>query len=123
MNTDSTYMAISGEFDEIIRQELQEEYDYGGKAEFLSTSKYHGRMLEFFKAEFQGKRMVALVSKSYYTDSAGIWPNTKNDKLHPKISCKGMSKTSCLGRDIQRHLTEVPIQKQILDLGSMNKES
>ena len=40
VDTDSMYMAISGE---IIKLQLQEEYDHGGKAEFLSMSKYHHR--------------------------------------------------------------------------------
>ena len=43
MDTDLMYMAISGEFDEIIKPELREEYDHGGKVKFLSMSKYHDR--------------------------------------------------------------------------------
>ena len=53
INTDSMYMVISGEFDEIVKLELQEEYDHGGKAELLLT--YHDRTPGLFKAKFQGK--------------------------------------------------------------------
>ena len=69
MDTDSMHMTISGSsIDEIIRPELREEYDNGGKAEFLSTSKYHDRTPGLFKAEFQGTRMIALTRKCYYTE-------------------------------------------------------
>ena len=47
------YMAISGNsLDKIIRPELREENDSGGKAEFLLTSKYQDRTPGLFKAEF-----------------------------------------------------------------------
>ena len=49
-------------------QELREEYDNGGKAEFLSTSKYRDRTPGLFKADFQGTRMIALTSKCYYAE-------------------------------------------------------
>ena len=39
--------------DGIVRSELREEYDNVGKAEFLSTSKYHDRTPGLFKADFQ----------------------------------------------------------------------
>ena len=35
MNTDSMYMAISDEFDEIARPELREEYDNKEKSQIL----------------------------------------------------------------------------------------
>ena len=65
MDTDSMYMAISGEFDEIVKPELREEYDNERKAKFLSASKYHDRTPGLFETEFQGKRMIALTSKCY----------------------------------------------------------
>ena len=84
MDTDSMYMALlSKSTDNIIRPELREEYDNGGKAEFLSTSKYHDRTPGLFKAEFQGTRMIALTSKCYYAE---------DEKMKSKISCKGVSK-------------------------------
>ena len=46
MDMDSMYMAISGtSIHEIVKLELQKEYDNGGKAEFLLTSKYLDRTL------------------------------------------------------------------------------
>ena len=69
MDTDSMYMAISGDFDEIVKPELRSQYNHGGKAKFLSTSKYHDRTLGLFKAEFQGTRMIALTSKCYHVDN------------------------------------------------------
>ena len=84
MDTDSLYMAISGNLiDDIERPQLQEEYNNEGKAKFLSTSKYHDRTPGLFKAEFQGTRMIALMSKCYYAEYV---------KLKPKFSCKGVSK-------------------------------
>ena len=64
MDSDSMYMALSSKsIDDIVRPELREEYDNGGKAEFLSTSKYHDRTPGLFKVEFQGTRMIALMRK------------------------------------------------------------
>ena len=64
MDTNSMYMAISGNLiDEIIRLKLQEEYDNGGKAEFLLALKSQNRTPGLFKAEFQGTRMIALMSE------------------------------------------------------------
>ena len=66
MDTDSMCMAFSSKpIDDIITPELREEYDNGDKAEFLSTSKYHDRTLGLFKTEFQGTRMITLMSKCY----------------------------------------------------------
>ena len=59
-DTDSMFLAILGEFDEVIKPELREEYDNEGKTMLLLTSKYHDRTPRLFKAEFQGKRMIAL---------------------------------------------------------------
>ena len=84
MDTVSVYMTILGKsISEIVRLELREEYDNGGKTKFLSTSKYHDSTPGLFKAEFQGTRMIALTSKCYYANDG---------ELHPKISCKGVSK-------------------------------
>ena len=77
-------MAISGsEIDESVKQELRERYHNGGKADFLSTSKYYDRTLGLFKVEFQGTRMIALTSKCYCAEDA---------KLKLKFSCKDVSK-------------------------------
>ena len=64
MDTDSLYMAWSGEnIGDSVKSELREEYHNGGKAKFLSTSKYHDRASGLFKQEFQGTRMTALKSQ------------------------------------------------------------
>ena len=92
MDADSMYMAISGTFNKIVRWELRSQHevraaDNGGKAEFLSTSKYHDRTLGLFKAEFQSTRMIALTSKCYYAED-----NKSRSFAKPKISCKGVMK-------------------------------
>ena len=84
METDSLYISISDmSISRIIRPELYEEYDNGIKDEFLSTLKYHDRTLGLFKAEFQGTRMIAFMSKCYYAEDA---------KSRTKFSCKDVSK-------------------------------
>ena len=84
MDPSSLYIAILGTLiDEIIKLELREEYDNGGKAEFLLTSKYYNRTPGLFKAGLQGTRMIALMSKYYYARDA---------KSRSKFSCKGISK-------------------------------
>ena len=84
MDTDSLYMALSnGNLDEIIKPKLQDEYFQNGKAEFLSTSKFHDRTPGLFKDEFKGTRMIALTSKCYYAEDTA---------MKTKFSCKGVSK-------------------------------
>ena len=84
MDTDSMYIALSNEnFDKIIKPELQNEYFSGGKAKFLSTSKYHDKTPGLFKLEFKGTRMIALAPKCYYAEDP--------DGL-TKFSCKGTSR-------------------------------
>ena len=85
MDIDSMSIAILGEFDEIVRPELRFQYNNGGRTKFISTSKYQDRMPGLFKAEFQGTRMIALMSKCYYTE------DTKSTSF-AKISCKGVRK-------------------------------
>ena len=93
MDTDSFYMALSAEdFDEIIKPEMKEFYfgdgaQLGSEAEkknWLVTDEYSKRVPGLFKAEFQGKRMIALTSKCYYADSGGEGVK--------KFSCKGVSR-------------------------------
>ena len=85
MDTDSLYMALSGSsIDELVKPELREQYHSYGKAEFLSTSKYHDRTPGLFKEEFRGTRMIALTSKCYYAED--------QETLKGKFSCKGVNK-------------------------------
>ena len=84
MDTGSLYMALSGSStDELVRPELREQY-HCGKAEYLSTSRYHDRTPGLFKKEFQGTRMIALTSKCYYAED--------QETLKRKFSCKGVNK-------------------------------
>ena len=94
MDTDSFYMALSAnDFDEIIKPEMKELYfgdgaQLGSEAEkknWLVTDEYSKRVPGLFKAEFQGKRMIALTSKCYFADSGG-------DEGIKKFSCKGVSR-------------------------------
>ena len=85
MDTDSFYMALSAEdFDEIIKPEMKELYKEE-KKNWLVTDEYSKRVPGLFKAEFQGKRMIALTSKCYFADSGG-------DEGIKKFSCKGVSR-------------------------------
>ena len=85
MDTDSFYMALSAnDFDEIIKSEMKELYKEE-KKNWLVTDEYSKRVPGLFKAEFQGKRMIALTSKCYFADSGG-------DDGVKKFSCKGVSR-------------------------------
>ena len=107
MDTDSLYIAILGtSINEIVRPELREEYNNGRKVEFLSTSKYHDRTPGLFQDEFHNTRMIALMSKCYYTEDV---------KSRSKFSCKGISisQSPCLGRDILKLSVEASTWPQI----------
>ena len=84
MDTDSFYMALSAnDFDDIIKPEMKELYKEE-KKNWLVTDEYSKRVPGLFKAEFQGKRMIALTSKCYYADSG------RDEGV--KFSCKGVSR-------------------------------
>ena len=77
-------MALSAnDFDEIIKPEMKELYKEE-KKNWLVTDEYSKRVPGLFKAEFQGKRMIALTSKCYFADSGGEGVK--------KFSCKGVSR-------------------------------
>ena len=85
MDTDSFYMALSAnDFDEIIKPEMKELYKEE-KKNCLVTDEYSKRVPGLFKAEFQGKRMIALTSKCYFADNG-------KDEGVKKFSCKGVSR-------------------------------
>ena len=85
MDTDSLYMALSAnDFDEIIKPEMKELYKEE-KKNWLVTDEYSKRVPGLFKAEFQGKRMIALTSKCYFADNG-------KDEGVKKFSCKGVSR-------------------------------
>ena len=86
MDTDSFYMALStNDFDDIIKPEMKELYSEAEKKNWLVTDEYSKRVPGLFKAEFQGKRMIALTSKCYFADSG-------KDEGVKKFSCKGVSR-------------------------------
>ena len=99
MDTDSFYMALSAnDFDEIIKPEMKELYKEE-KKNWLVTDEYSKRVPGLFKAEFQGKRMIALTSKCYYADSGGDRESGEaagaklgGDEGIKKFSCKGVSR-------------------------------
>ena len=93
MDTDSFYMALSGnDFDEIIKPEMKELYKEE-KKNWLVTDEYSKRVPGLFKAEFQGKRMIALTSKCYFADSGGgAGAKLGGDEGIKKFSCKGVSR-------------------------------
>ena len=85
MDTDSFYMALSAnDFDEIIKPEMKALYKEE-KKNWLVTDEYSKRVPGLFKAEFQGKRMIALTSKCYFADNG-------KDEGVKKFSCKGVSR-------------------------------
>ena len=105
MDTDSFYMALSAnDFDDIIKPEMKELYKEE-KKNWLVTDEYSKRVPGLFKAEFQGKRMIALTSKCYFADNggdresgeaAGATAELEKAKLGrdegvKKFSCKGVS--------------------------------
>jgi len=69
MDTDSNYMAISGEqLEDIVQPELKAEFE-AEKNQWLAWDKWSGRTPGLFKLEFEGSRMIALSMKCYFTDA------------------------------------------------------
>ena len=83
MDTDSNYLAISGEcLEDIVKPELREEFETQ-KKNWLAWDKWSGCTPGLFKLECTGRRMIALCSKCYYIEESG---------KKSKFSTKGMSK-------------------------------
>jgi hypothetical protein len=87
MDTDSAYMALTGDFENIIKPELQEEfkkeqYKWFPRTDTEEHKKLDKRTPGLFKIEYEGEGMVALCSKTYY-----VWGHKKN-----KVSSKGLQK-------------------------------
>ena len=81
MDTDSNYMAISGDkLEDIIRPELRAEFE-ATKKQWLAWEKWSGRTPGLFKFESEGSGMIALCSKCYFVNSE-----------KKKFSTKSMSK-------------------------------
>ena len=97
MDTDSFYMALSAnDFDEIIKPEMKELYKEE-KKNWLVTDEYSKRVPGLFKAEFQGKRMIALTSKCYFADSGGEAGAKLGGGAGAKLGGEGVKKFSCKG--------------------------
>ena len=87
MDTDSAYMALTDDFEKLIRLELRDEFEQDKSNWFPRTDTKEHKAFDkrkpgLFKIEYEGDGMVALCSKSYY-----VWGSGKN-----KFSCKGIQK-------------------------------
>ena len=86
MDTDSFYLAMSGDsLDEIARPEMKQEYE-ADKKNWLATDKFSERIPGLFKPEFVGARGVWLTAKCYLVQ------NKVNEDEDDKYSCNGVSK-------------------------------
>ena len=83
MDTDSFYLAMSGDsLDEIVRPEMRQTYEADNE-NWLATDKFSERTPCLFKPEFVGTRSVWLTAKCYLV---------QNEVNEDKYSCKGFSK-------------------------------
>ena len=84
MDTNSFYLAMSGEsLDEIVRPEMKQTYE-ADKKNWLAIDKFSKRSPDLFKPEFVGTRGVWVTAKCYLVQN-----ETPNEN---KYSCKGVSK-------------------------------
>ena len=86
MNTDSFYLAMSGDsLDEIVKPETKQAYE-ADKKNWLATDKFSERTPGLVKSEFVGTRGVWLTAKCYLVHSM------RNETLNEnKYRCKGVS--------------------------------
>ena len=83
MDTDSFYLAMSGDsLDEIVRPEMKQAYE-ADKKNWLATDKFSERTPGLFKPEFVGTRGVWLTAKCYLVQNEALNEN--------KYSCKCVS--------------------------------
>ena len=88
MDTDSFYLALSGDnLDDIVKPSIKEEY-LSNKTNWLATDKFSERTPGLFKPEFVGTRGVWLTAKCYLVQNEGEMDSDKENKF----SCKGVSK-------------------------------
>ena len=86
MDTDSSYMALTDDFEALIKPEMKNEFEKEKHLWFPRTDtdeniKFDKRKAGLFKIEFKGKGIVALAPKMYYVKGF-------SDK--DKVSCKGI---------------------------------
>src|SRR5215470_13776720 len=84
MDTDSAYMGLTDDFENLIRPELKEEFEKDKYKWFPSTDTEEHKKMDkrtpgLFKIEYEGDGMVALCSKTYC-----VWGEEN------KISAKGV---------------------------------
>ena len=96
MDTDSAYMALTDDFEKLIKPELRKDFEKHHTKWFPRTdteeNKAHDkRKAGLFKTEYEGDGMVALCSKTYYTwgskdkfSSKGV----QNDRNHQVLNKK-----------------------------------
>ena len=72
MDTDSAYMAISGDrFESLIKPELREEFEKDKHNWFITPRAPQGKHTPaLFKVEFEGDKIISLCSKSYCTENS-----------------------------------------------------
>ena len=84
VDTDSFYLAMSGESsDEIVKPEMKQAYE-ADKNNWLATDKFSEKTPGLFTAAFVGTRGVWLTAKCYLVQNEALNEN--------KNSCKGVSK-------------------------------
>jgi len=80
-DTDSAYLALSGEFNVLIKPDLKEEFELE-KAKWFILNNFDKRTSGLFKVEFTGIKAISLCSKAYY-----VWLENKFE-----YSSKGVQK-------------------------------
>ena len=88
MDTDSAYMALTGDFESLVIPEMRENFEAERskwllRNDTLENTAYDKRVPGLFKPEFIGKGIVALASKTYFV---------KGFDGKDKFSCKGIQK-------------------------------
>ena len=90
MDTDSAYMAISGDsFKALIKPKLHEEFEKDKHNWFVTSRATQGKCTpRLFKVEFEGDKIISLCSKSYCTELFA----TENSPGQVKFSMRGVNK-------------------------------
>ena len=90
MDTDSAYMAISGDsFEELIKPYLHKEFENDKHNWFVTPLTPQGKRTPgLFKVEFKGDKKIGLCSKSYCTERFA----TDTTPGQVKLSMKGVNK-------------------------------
>ena len=99
MDTDSFYLAMSGDsLDEIVRPEMKQAYE-ADKKNWLATDEFSERTPGLFKPEFVGTRGVRLTAECYLV---------QNEANENNCSCKSVSKKQN-DLDFQRYKDDLDV--------------